>query len=145
MLRTEAQIEADMNQTGHACSIAGALALLLASCSESSTTPEGAGVGPNPNLPEPASKLIPTVNIAAAKGWAGDAKPTAASDLAVNAFARDLDHPRSLYVLPNGDVLVAETNAPPRARQRHQGLVHGHGDEAGRRRGAERQPHHAAA
>ena len=60
--------------------IVGTLALLLASCSESSNVPEGAGVGPNPNLPEPTSKLIPTVNIAAAKGWAGDAKPTAAAD-----------------------------------------------------------------
>jgi glucose/arabinose dehydrogenase len=105
--------------------IVGTLALLLASCSESSNLPEGAGVGPNPTLPEPASKLIPTVNIAAAKGWANGAKPTAAAEMTVNAFARDLDHPRSLYVLPNGDVLVAETNAPPRAGGGIRGWVMG--------------------
>lgn len=96
--------------------VAGALALLLASCSESSNLPEGAVVGPNPTLPEPQSRLIPTINIAPAKGWPRDGKPTAAGDLAVNAFASELDHPRWLFVLPNGDVLVAETNAPPRSR-----------------------------
>ncbi len=105
--------------------IVSTLALPLASCSESSNLPESAGVGPNPNLPEPTSKLVPTVNIAAAKGWAADAKPSAANGLTVNAFARDLDHPRSLYVLPNGDVLVAETNAPPRAGGGIRGWVMG--------------------
>jgi glucose/arabinose dehydrogenase len=54
------------------------------------------------------------VNIATATGWANGAKPTAASGMSVQAFATGLDHPRSLYVLPNGDVLVAETNAPPK-------------------------------
>jgi glucose/arabinose dehydrogenase len=103
-----------MNQTGRVVMV-GALALLLASCSESSNLPEQAGVGPSPSLPEPKSKLIPTINIATAKGWPRDAKPNAAGDLAVNAFASELDHPRSLFVLPNGDVLVAETNAPPKS------------------------------
>ncbi|HEY4203922.1 MAG TPA: sorbosone dehydrogenase family protein, partial [Xanthobacteraceae bacterium] len=51
---------------------------------------------------------------ATATGWANGAKPTAASGMSVQAFATGLDHPRSLYVLPNGDVLVAETNAPPK-------------------------------
>ena len=59
--------------------IASALVLLLASCSESSNLPEQAGVGPSPNLPEPQSKLIPTVNIATAKGWPRDAKPKPAA------------------------------------------------------------------
>ena len=116
--------------------IASALVLLLASCSESSNQPEQTGVGPSPNLPEPQSKLIPTINIAAAKGWPRDAKPTPASDLAVNAFASGLDHPRSLYVLPNGDVLVAETNAPPKSGGIGgiKRLVLQDGAEAGRRR-----------
>lgn len=73
-----------------------------------------AGSGPNPVLPEPDKNLIPTVNTAKAVGWAENAKPVAATGLAVNAFARGLDHPRWLYVLPNGDVLVAESNAPPK-------------------------------
>ncbi|MDP1619973.1 MAG: sorbosone dehydrogenase family protein, partial [bacterium] len=51
---------------------------------------------------------------APAKGWPTDVTPKAAAGLAVNAFASGLDHPRWLYVLPNGDVLVAETNAPPK-------------------------------
>jgi glucose/arabinose dehydrogenase len=73
-----------------------------------------AGTGPNPVLPKPEKRLIPTVNTAKAIGWTGDAKPVPVAGLAVNAFARDLDHPRWLYVLPNGDVLVAESNAPPK-------------------------------
>src|SRR5262249_45432844 len=49
-----------------------------------------------------------------AKGWSDGATPTPAADLSVKAYATGLQHPRWLYVLPNGDVLVAETNAPPR-------------------------------
>lgn len=70
------------------------------------------GTGPNPALPEPRTSLIPTVNIAPAIGWKGDARPTPAEGFAVTAFARGLDHPRMIHVLPNGDVLVAESNAP---------------------------------
>jgi glucose/arabinose dehydrogenase len=62
----------------------------------------------------PKESLIPTINVAKATSWPAGAKPTAASGMTVNAFATGLDHPRSLYVLPNGDVLVAETNAPPK-------------------------------
>lgn len=68
--------------------------------------------GPHPNLPAPQKSLLPTANIAPAKGWPEDAGPKAAPGFAVNAFAKDLQHPRWLYVLPNGDVLVAETDAP---------------------------------
>ena len=70
--------------------------------------------GPSPTLPAPQKSWIPTVNVATATGWKDGAKPVAANGMAVNAFATGLDHPRSLYVLPNGDVLVAETNAPPK-------------------------------
>lgn len=85
----------------------------LAAC-ESTTLPLRAGTGEQPTLPPPKSSLIPTVHIAPAKGWPQGAKPVAAQGLAVNAFATGLDHPRWLYVLPNGDVLVAESNAPPK-------------------------------
>ena len=70
------------------------------------------GTGPDPTLPAPDGSLIPTVDIAPAIGWPQGAQPTPVAGLAVNTFARDLDHPRTLFVLPNGDVLVAETNAP---------------------------------
>ena len=72
------------------------------------------GYGPDPLLPEPQKSLIPTVKIADPVPWAKGATPKAAPGLSVRAFARDLDHPRWLHVLPNGDVLVAETNAPPK-------------------------------
>jgi glucose/arabinose dehydrogenase len=73
-----------------------------------------AGMGPRPELPPPRTSLIPTVNVATARGWPPGGEPLAAPGLSVRAFATGLDHPRWLYVLPNGDVLVAETNAPPK-------------------------------
>jgi glucose/arabinose dehydrogenase len=91
------------------------LALPLACCSESSdTTAAEQTFGPSPTLPPPQSSLIPTINVAPATGWPPGGKPGAANGMAVNAFATGLDHPRTVYVLPNGDVLVAETNAPPK-------------------------------
>ena len=90
------------------------LAGTLAACGETSTLQVSDGTGPTPKLPEPNKTLIPTVNIAPAIGWPDGVKPTAAAGTQVAAFAEGLDHPRWLYVLPNGDVLVAETNAPPK-------------------------------
>ena len=92
--------------------------LALAACGESATLSVAAGTGPHPTLPEPVRTLIPTVNIAPAKGWDAGATPLAAPGTQVAAFADKLDHPRWLYVLPNGDVLVAETNAPPKPEGR---------------------------
>src|SRR5437660_3094030 len=87
----------------------------LAGCAgDISKLPAGADIGPSPTLPPPSHALLPTMQIAPATGWTDGAKPVAAPGLSVNAFAADLDHPRWLYVLPNGDVLVAETNAPPK-------------------------------
>lgn len=90
------------------------LAGVLAACGDVAKLPLSAGVGPQPTLPTPRPSPIPTVNIAPARGWAPGATPQAAPGTQVAAFARDLDHPRWLLVLPNGDVLVAETNAPPK-------------------------------
>ncbi|WP_460117581.1 PQQ-dependent sugar dehydrogenase [Pseudomonas sp. H3_G09] len=86
----------------------------LAACGETSSLQVSDGTGPSPKLPEPNKTLIPTVNIAPAVGWPDGTKPTAVAGTQVAAFAESLDHPRWLYVLPNGDVLVAETNAPPK-------------------------------
>ncbi len=72
------------------------------------------GIGTSPQLPPPSSSMVPTVNVADAVGWPSGATPTAPQGLSVKAFAGGLDHPRWVYVLPNGDVLVAETNAPPK-------------------------------
>ncbi len=89
-------------------------ATMLAGCRDSATLSLSEGTGPNPRLPEPDKQLIPTVVIAPAVGWRAGETPLPAAGLAVQAFASGLDHPRWLYVLPNGDVLVAETNAPDR-------------------------------
>ncbi|CAG8864992.1 PQQ-dependent sugar dehydrogenase [Pseudomonas fluorescens] len=91
-----------------------ALGAGLAACGETSRLQVSDGTGPSPRLPEPNKTLVPTVNIAPAIGWPQGAKPIAARGTQVAAFAEDLDHPRWLYVLPNGDVLVAETSAPPK-------------------------------
>ena len=90
------------------------LAAGLAACGETSSLQLSDGIGPSPTLPEPDKTLIPTVNIAPAVGWPNGTKPIAAPGTQVVAFAEGLEHPRWLYVLPNGDVLVAETNAPPK-------------------------------
>ena len=86
----------------------------LAACSDVAKVPFTDATGPQPVLAEPVHQPIPTVHIAPARGWPEGTMPVAAAGLAVSAFARGLDHPRWLYVLPNGDVLVAETNAPER-------------------------------
>jgi glucose/arabinose dehydrogenase len=87
---------------------------VLAGCASSARLPVSAGTGTNPVLPEPSRSLIPMVHVVTAKGWSNGARPIAAEGMTVTPFATGLDHPRWLYVLPNGDVLVAETNAPPR-------------------------------
>jgi len=86
--------------------------LILTACGEIAKLPISAGTGSQPTLPPPQRTLIPTVNIAPAKGWAPGTTPIAAPGTRVALFADHLEHPRWLYMLPNGDVLVAETNAP---------------------------------
>ena len=92
----------------------GAAALTAAGCAEPAQYPVSIAMGASPTLEAPRTSLLPTVKIAQATGWPAGQMPTAAQGLAVKPFATGLDHPRWLHVLPNGDVLVAETNAPPR-------------------------------
>ncbi len=89
------------------------LSWLLTACGQISQLPIDAGTGAQPNLPPPNHTLFPIINIAPAKGWPKSKSPQAAAGMRVARFASGLNHPRWLYVLPNGDVLVAETNAPP--------------------------------
>jgi hypothetical protein len=91
-----------------------ALLAALCGCGESSRLPANADVGPRPTLVEPVKTVVPTVNVAETRPWKDGETPTPAAGLLVQAFATGLDHPRWLQVLPNGDVLVAETNAPTR-------------------------------
>lgn len=91
-----------------------ATCVAMSSCAAPAPSAEPVGVGPDPKLPAPEKSLLPTVKVATATGWPAGAKPKAAPGLAVSAFATGLEHPRWIHVLPNGDVLVAETDAPPK-------------------------------
>jgi len=102
-----------MNKAQSAAACLLGLALVVACGSVALSGPE-AGIGLNPELPAPQHTLVPTVKIAPAVGWPQGASPTAASGFRVTALASGLEHPRWVYVLPNGDVLVAESNAPPK-------------------------------
>jgi glucose/arabinose dehydrogenase len=93
-----------------------AVAIGLAGCGTAARLPVSAGTGPHPTLPPPDRALIPLVHVVSAEGWPAGARPVPAEGTAVAALARGLDHPRWLYVLPNGDVLVAETNGPVRPK-----------------------------
>ena len=73
--------------------------------------------GPNPDLTKIQQEAFPSIVIAKVTGWQGNAKPIAAPGLQVAEFARDLDHPRWMKLLPNGDVLVAESTQPARPTQ----------------------------
>ena len=96
----------------------------LVSCSiTNSTLPVSAGFGANPSLPAPQQSTVPTVNIAPAVGWKAGETPTAKAGMKVQAFASGLDHPRWLYRLPNGDVLVAESNKQPKPTKGIRGAV----------------------
>ena len=95
-----------------------AAVMITAACGGSAKLPLEAGIGPNPELPAPRKSLIPVVKVAKAEGWTTGTKPVAAPDLYVSQLAANLVHPRWLYVLPNGDVLVAETNAPPAPKEK---------------------------
>ncbi len=93
--------------------VAGTL-IAIGSCASNADLPVSAGTGPDPVLPEPKKSLVPLVHIARTTTWPEGTTPDAADGLSVTAFSEGLDHPRWLYVLPNGDVLVAESNKQER-------------------------------
>lgn len=98
----------------HRLVLTATIVVTIEACASTAKLPVSAGTGPHPKLPPPNKELIPTVHVAEARGWPTGATPTPMQGMRVSAFASGLDHPRWLHVLPNGDVLVAETNAPPR-------------------------------
>lgn len=99
------------------------LALAAAGCNKPEPLPTEAGVGPNPALPAPRYSLIPSMGLSHPARWGPNEAPTPAPGLAVTRFAAGLNHPRWLYVLPNGDVLVAETDGPGEIVKRPKDLV----------------------
>ena len=85
--------------------------------------PLDAVTGPKPNITEGREQIFPTIKVAEVDRWKAGEAPIAAPGLIVERFAESLDHPRNMYVLPNGDVLVAETNSPPREAGGIEGFV----------------------
>ena len=105
----------------HARVVAAAIVAALFANWGCSSRPPAADLeryGAEPDLPAPQESALPTVKIATARGWPEGGRPTPAAGLAAEAYACGLAHPRWLHVLPNGDVLVAETDAPPRSEDR---------------------------
>jgi glucose/arabinose dehydrogenase len=94
----------------HVKRLAALAALALASCGQA--PPPDQGHGANPDLPAPQGGL-PTINPAKAVGWPDGAAPVAPAGFTVTRYAEGLAHPRWMYVLPNGDVLVAESSTQP--------------------------------
>ena len=92
--------------------LASAAALALAGCVAAGSSDPLVGFGPNPPLPPPHTSLIPSVGVPEVVHWQAGAAPRAPAGFAVNRYAEGLEHPRWLLVLPNGDVLAAESAGP---------------------------------
>lgn len=92
----------------------------LAACSQRPAPPS---YGANVELPAPQKNMLPTINVAKAVGWPAGAAPTAAEGLVVSRYAEDMAHPRWLYILPNGDVLVAEASTQPEKGGGIEGMI----------------------
>lgn len=89
----------------------GGTALSLAGCNDGGDPK--AQIGANAPLPALAQYLVPPMNVAHVVGWKQGETPTVPQGMKVEALATGLQHPRSLYALPNGDILVVESKAPP--------------------------------
>lgn len=94
--------------------IAALVTVYVLATSETAEVDFAKVTGPKPEMTDPRETLIPTVNVAKAVGWKAGETPKAIDGLSVAAFAEGLNHPRWIYVLPNNDLLVSESNSPPR-------------------------------
>jgi glucose/arabinose dehydrogenase len=124
----------------------GLLVLIIAACGEMATLPVSAGTGHSRHCLR-RSDIDANRQYRAGQGWPSAPRRSRHRVPVSPLFASGLDHPRWLYVLPNGDVLVAETNAPPKPDDARgiKGWVMGLVMKRAGARGAQRQPHHAVA
>ncbi len=99
-----------------------AASLGLAACDDQQAGDPRKQIGANAVLPEPHQYLMPPMHIAGHVPWGNDT-PTVPAGLQVKALASDLANPRSLYVLPNGDILVVETRGPKPPINRPKDLI----------------------
>lgn len=102
---------------------AAGLALALAACGDPPSLDPKAGIGPNPTLPDPQYFLFAPTKLSPPIGWSDGQAPKPAPGLAVTKFVGGLRHPRWIYVLPNGDVLVAESDGPPEVTKRPKDII----------------------
>jgi len=101
-----------MRKSSPVLALAGA-SLVLAGCGDGDDFDTSRQIGPNPVLPAPSTTLVPDLKVAKVVGWQEGQTPTVADGLVVTAYARDLANPRTVHTLPNGDVLVVQSKAPP--------------------------------
>ena len=93
--------------------VAVASLIALAGCNDGGADfDRNSQIGSNPVLPAPKQYLVPPIHVAEVVGWSAGQAPTAAAGLRVQALARDLNHPRNVLALPNGDVLIIESQGP---------------------------------
>ena len=100
------------------------LAAALAACSDKPADPS-TQIGANPQLPAPHQYLVPPMHVAKAKPWTNGDKPVVPADLKIEALATGFEHPRTVYALPDGDVLVVESSGPPAPINRPKDLIMG--------------------
>jgi glucose/arabinose dehydrogenase len=106
------------------CAILLGSMLGLAGCSERAAAPS-TQIGANPLLPDPQEFLVPPMHVAPVSVWSGNETPTVPAGLRIEALAKGLVHPRTVYALPNGDILVVEANGPPEPVHRPKELIMG--------------------
>lgn len=120
-----------------AMGIAVVSSLVLSGCGDKATADISAQVGSNPSLPKAQDFLMPPMQVPAGVRWKGDQAPKVVSGLSIEKIASGLLHPRQLYTLPNGDVLVVEANSPGTApvttpKQVIAGIVKGRSGKGGK-------------
>ena len=101
-----------MNRNSGTTLIAVACVVALTACGEHAQLDPRTQMGKDPELPKPQNFLVPPMQVPTGVGWQGDAHPAVADGLSIEKIAGGLIHPRQLLALPNGDVLVVESNGP---------------------------------
>ncbi|ELY5785224.1 PQQ-dependent sugar dehydrogenase [Cronobacter sakazakii] len=109
----------------HRLALAVLLGVLLSGCDNSATLDPQKQVGPNPELPEAKNFLLPPMQVPEGVAWKEGEKPKVAQGLKIEKIADGLMHPRQVYVLPNNDILVAESNGTPKPTTRPKQLIMG--------------------
>lgn len=125
-----------MTKSTHARALLLACLILLVGCGEKASLQPAEQSGGDPPLPEPQDFLLPPMQVPDGVGWKADQMPRVADGLKIERIASGLMHPRQLYTLPNGDVLVAESNSPGTApvttpKQLFAGMVKGGSGKGG--------------